>query len=253
MSSLIVKVHRPWVTRLFIVLIIAALMLAGWSLFEFGRFHAGYDVIDARMEQESLQTFVMELEARIVELREQNAILKRATQVERKAYADVNTSLKMLQTEILELNEELAFYRGIVSPRDASRGLRLQRYTFVSNGQNRGYRYKVVLTQVLKNDRLARGLVNFVFEGLYNSERKVLALADVTKPVIKQLNYRFKYFQNLEGDILLPDGYEPLRVIIQILPRGRKQDMITSTFNWPVKERESDVGKDEEAKTDSKN
>ncbi|VAW93707.1 hypothetical protein MNBD_GAMMA23-684 [hydrothermal vent metagenome] len=249
--NLVVKAHRPWVTRLIWVLGFIALLIAGWSAFDYGRYSAQFDSADARRSENSFAEIRDALSTEIETLREEKAILKRAAQIEKKAYNELYTTLKALQSEILELKEELAFYRGIVSPRDASRGLRLQKFTFEENGNSRSYRYKVVLSQVLKNDRVARGNVQLVFEGLQGGQAKELKLRDVTAKHIKELNYKFKYFQNIEGNIEIPVGFVAARIILRIFPRGRRQDMIEKTFDWPKTENSENVGKQEEAEADS--
>lgn len=239
-----VKRHNPWKTRIFILLGLLAIGVGGWSLFDYGRYQAGYDSHESDLEQLRLVALVDELNEQIEELREQKAQLERAAQIERKAYNELDTNLKVLESEILELKEELAFYRGIVSPRDASRGLRLQRFSFEPNGL-RSYRYTVVLTQVLKNDSLARGRVKLFIEGLQGNELKTLDLASLSENSVKELDYRFKYFQNLEGDLILPKGFKPMRATAQILPGGRQEDMIEKTIDWPTKENQQNVEQQE--------
>ena len=240
-----VKHHNPWKTRVFILLGVLAMGVGGWSLFDYGRYKAGYDSAEADLEHLRLVAIVDELSDQIDYLREQKAQLERAAQIERKAYNELDTNLKVLQGEILELKEELAFYRGIVSPRDASRGLKLQRFSLEPNGL-RSYRYTVVLTQVLKNDRLVRGKVKLYVEGLQGNVPKTLELSALSENSVKELSYRFKYFQNLEGDLVLPSGFRPMRATAQILPSGRQQDMIEKTIDWPTEENQIDVEQQEE-------
>jgi len=241
--NLVVKAHRPWVTGFIWVLGVIALFIAGWSAFDYGRYSARFDSADARRSEDSFIEIRDALSTEIETLREEKAILKRAAQIEKKAYNELYITLKALQSEILELKEELAFYRGIVSPRDASRGLRLQKFTFEENGNSHSYRYKVVLSQVLKNDRVARGYVQLIFEGLLDGQVKTLKLRDVTEKHIKNLNYKFKYFQSIEGNIEIPNGFVAARIILRIFPRGRQQDMIEKTFDWPKTESSEYVGK----------
>lgn len=240
-----VKHHNPWKTRVLILLGLLAISVGGWSLFDYGRYKAGYDSAEADLEQLRLVAMVDELAGEIDYLREQKAQLERAAQIERKAYNELDTNLKVLQGEILELKEELAFYRGIVSPKDASRGLRLQRFSLEPNGL-RSYRYTVVLTQVLKNDRLVRGRVKLFVEGVQDNQPKTLDLSTLSENSVKELSYRFKYFQNLEGDLVLPNGFRPIRATAQILPSGRQQDMIEKTIDWPTEENRTNVERQEE-------
>jgi hypothetical protein len=226
------------------------LMASGWGLYDYGRFSAGYDSKEAAEAYTEMLDIKDDLERRIVELREQKAVLERAAQIEREAYNDLDATLKVLQGEILELKEELAFYRGIVSPREASRGLQLQRLELQHNGVSRSYRYKVVLTQVVKNDRLASGKVRLQVEGLRGGEPTTLSLHEITEKSVKELSYRFKYFQNIEGDIEIPENFEPLRLSVEILPYGRQKDKIEKTIDWPTEENIAHVGKKQETETD---
>ncbi|MCK5387337.1 MAG: hypothetical protein KAJ39_09125, partial [Gammaproteobacteria bacterium] len=166
--NLIVKAHRPWKSKFIWSIVLLVLLISGWTLFDYGRYLAGYDSRDAGNEIEGLLQTQEHLEKRIETLREDKAVLQRAAQIERKAYNELDTTLKILQAEILEHKEELAFYRGIVSPKDSSSGLYLQNFYLTQNGDTRNYRYKVVLTQVLKNSRLITGKVKLQFDGLLN-------------------------------------------------------------------------------------
>ena len=232
--SLVVKAYHPWRSRLVAVLLLVVVVLIAWALFEYGRFSAGFDSFKARKEYSVIQQHAEKLENQISTLREEKAVLERDAQIKHKAYDDLDTTLKVLQGEILELKEELAFYRGIVSPRDAAQGLHLQRFKVEPNGKPRGFRYKVILTQVLKEDRTARGVLLLNIEGLQNNEAKVLGLQDVSEKRIKELEFSFRYFQNMEGDIQLPQGFKAQRVTIKLIPRNRsKQDPFEKTFDWP--------------------
>jgi hypothetical protein len=234
--GLVVRAHHPWKTRILFVLAAVVLYLGSWALFEYGRYSAGFDGIEARDERNVLLAQIDDLEDQIAELRKDKAGLERAQQIERKAYDDLDTTLKVLQSEILELKEEVAFYRGIISPRDAAQGLYLQSFKIEANGSPRGFRYKVVLTQVFQNERLARGMVHLSIEGLMNQQPKVLSLAELTEKHVKELEYRFKYFQNMEGDLQLPVGFKPKRVILSVLPAGHSanEGTIEKTYDWPA-------------------
>ena len=240
--NLVVKTHQPWKSKMLWGIVIVAVIFGGWTLFDYGRYVAGFDAKTADKEISNLLAVQAELEKQIEKLREDKALLQRAAQIERKAYNELNTTLKVLQAEVLEHKEELAFYRGIVSPKDSSSGLYLQNFFLSQNGDTPSYRYKVVLTQVLKNSRLVTGKVNLQFDGLLDGEPKVLELKDVTAKKISALNYRFKYFQNIEGIVEFPKKFSLLRVKVQILPRGRKRDMIEKTIKWTFEEKDTHVG-----------
>ncbi|MBI1423196.1 MAG: hypothetical protein GC149_07010 [Gammaproteobacteria bacterium] len=232
--SLVVKAYHPWRSRLVNILLLVVALLAAWALFEYGRYSAGFDSFKAREQHDVLLKRAEVLQRQIDSLREEKAVLERDAQIKHQAYGELDTTLKVLQGEILELKEELAFYRGIVSPRDAAQGLHLQRFKVEPNGKPRGFRYKVILTQVLKEDRTARGYLLLAFEGMQGADAKVLSLQDVSEKHIKEEDFSFRYFQNIEGDIQLPQGFKPQRVTIKVVSRNRSsQDPLEKTFDWP--------------------
>lgn len=234
--SLVVKPHHPWKTRALWALAGLLMLAGGYTLFDYGRYLAGYDSEEASRVKKELLQVKKQLEGEIETLRQDKALLQRARQIERQAYDDLDGTIRNLQSEILELKEELAFYRGIVSPREASTGLQLQKFSLEPGGSERRLRYRVVLTQVLGNDRLASGRVQLELDGLQQSESRSLTLKDVTENSVNELNYRFKYFQKLEGDIRLPDNFSLLRATLRILPGGRERDSIEKTIDWSIEE-----------------
>lgn len=234
MSRFVVRHHRPLKTRILAAMIGIALLAGGWSLYEYGRYRGGYDRFGAAEQRSVMASQVRALEMQLGSLREENAGLERARQVERQAYDDLNTSLKGLQQELLELKEELAFYRGIVSPREAERGLRLQSFRLEPTGHARTWRYKLVLTQVLKNDTLVRGTVTMRADGLLDGLQHSVPLSELSENSVTALKYGFKYFQNFEGQLVLPEGYAPERLTVEIRPRGSQRDRIEQTYDWPA-------------------
>jgi len=42
--------------------------------------------------------------------------------------------------------------------------------------------------------------------------------------------YSFKYFQQVEGDLLLPPGFKPVRVIARVVPQGGAA--VEQSFPW---------------------
>lgn len=235
--NLVVKPHHPWKTRALWTLAGLLMLVGGYTLFDYGRYLAGYDSHAASREKSELVQETKQLEKRIEELRQENALLERARQIESKAYTDLDETIKNLQSEILELKEELAFYRGIVSPREASTGLLLQKFSLEQDGSRHRLRYRVVLTQVLGNDRLANGTVELQLEGLQGNKARSLTLGDVTEKSVNELRYRFKYFQKLEGVITLPEKFSLLRATLRILPQGSERNSIEKTIDWSIEER----------------
>jgi hypothetical protein len=206
--------------------------VGGWALFDYGRDRAGFDSSLAERERNVLHNRIDELVADNNQLRAQSAILIQAAEIDRQAYDQVDDTLRGLQGEILELKQELDFYRGIVSPKGGE-GLRVQKFSLTRNGETQSYRYNLVLSQSVKNQRLIKGVARMTIYGMQGEEQKELALKDITQPGQKSIGFRFKFFQELDGDIILPDDFEPLRVEVEAMPDGNQLKDIKKVFSWP--------------------
>lgn len=164
-------------------------------------------------------------------LRERVAILERAQQVEGKAYEDVDTHLGSLQDEVLALKEEVAFYRGIVSA-GKEKGLKIQTFVVDEETTPGAYRFQLVLTQHLKRVKMISGTVKLKITDEKNSRPTNLLLSDMSGERTKSLKFEFKFFQRIEGRFTLPDGFNPDRLQIQVVSKGKKPASVEKSFEW---------------------
>jgi hypothetical protein len=48
------------------------------------------------------------------------------------------------------------------------------------------------------------------------------------------MKFKFRYFQEFTGELELPEGFEPRRVMIRLKPSGNKQPAgVEKTVDWP--------------------
>jgi len=207
------------------------LVATGFGLYYFGQQSAGFFQTEATQTQERLELNVSQLNNDKVVLRDQLALAQRSAEVDSQAYLQVKENLKALQQEILELREEVGFYRGIVAPKESSSGLRIDRLEITKASGKRLFRYNLVLTQVLKNHRNVRGTFKLIVEGVQNDRPKKLKMNRVTVAKKKYVEFKFKYFQKFEGDLVLPKGFSPREVIVEV--SARKQKKLSGSFDWP--------------------
>ncbi len=132
----------------------------------------------------------------------------------------------------MELNEELSFYKGIVSPSQTKRGLFIQKFRVSAGERIRKYYYKLVLTQVRSNNKLARGKVKLKIAGEKGGKQVTLSLSELTGQGNDLLSFSFKYFQSFEGDLVLPVGFSPSNLNITVAPKTRKLDTIKKSYAW---------------------
>ncbi|MGD8742471.1 MAG: hypothetical protein PVH46_03535 [Granulosicoccaceae bacterium] len=228
---LIVREHLPHKRAVLVALAMLLAIGLAYVAYDYGHSRAGFDYESVRQARDDLQQALTEREQTVASLQERVAVLERAAEIEQQGYHEVDESLRSLQSEILELKEEVAFYRSIVAPRESSRGLRIQRFKITPGREAHAFRYKLVLTQVIKTSRITRGNVEVKIEGLRKGEHQVLALKDIATEKVDKLPFRFRYFQNFEGDLLIPADFTPSRVMVKVVSN---RVTLKKTFDWPM-------------------
>ena len=223
---------RTWTSRAVVV----ALIIAGsYLVYEFGRIQAGYNVVDAASERQDFAVRIDALEDEIIALREQIALLETHRDIDREAYRDVEASLTELQTKIQEQRDAIAFYRGIVSPADGKSGLRVQNLRLTRGKAEREYNIRLVLIQAMKHDRKVSGDVNLSIAGDQNGVETTYTYAQLlSDEAQRKWNFSFRYFQDFDRQIVLPDGFTPERVNIEVRSRTRSIKSIEESFSWPT-------------------
>jgi hypothetical protein len=231
-SRLIIKSHQPWRHRLKVGGSVLASVLVLWGVFEYGFSRAGYDNASLLQEREAMQEGLKAAKEENRRLSERISILERAAQVDQQAYAQVEESLKQAQDEMLELKEEVAFYRGIVSPAETASGLAVTRFQLENIGEEHTYRFKLVLSQLKTNNRVVKGYARVAFDGVMAGEQRQLDLKELSRGKQDRLKLRFKYFQDIEGDVVLPEGFLPSRVLVEVVPTGKNATRLKKSFDW---------------------
>jgi hypothetical protein len=201
--------------------------------FELGRIQADYSIVDVTAERRALGAQIDHLESEIKSLREQIILLETHRNIDRGAYSEVESSLTELQKKIHEQREAIAFYRGIISPSDGGRGLRVQELK-VSKGQDEGlYHVNLVLVQVMQHDLSVNGDVAFSLEGAQDGVATTYTLAQlVPEDEDSEWPFSFRYFQNLDRRLILPDGFTPEKVNIEVRSRTKSIASVEQSFLW---------------------
>lgn len=168
-------------------------------------------------------------EARSEGLRQQLAQANRAEQVTRAALAEVQQDLREREEEINALRADLAFYERLVGS-DRRSGLAVHSLSLAPTGDPRAWTFSLTLTQNIKRGAETRGRLRLAVEGLADGELTRLdwpALTGTTeRPPIE---YRFRYFQEVGGTIVLPPGFQPARVLVHAEGEG---DRVEQEFAW---------------------
>ena len=221
------------------VLIAALIVVAGVGYlgFELGRVQGGYSFVDAMAVKRGLTGEIKDLQDANEALTRQIAVLETAREVDREAYAQVEMTLASLQEEIQTQEEEVAFYRGIVAPEDGVTGLKIQalEVTPADAETDSRFRLHLVLVQAAKHDRRVSGVVNLTVAGEADGTLVSYPLEELARgDEFEKLAFSFRYFQDFQADLVLPNNFRPQRVEVELRPSGRGAKTVERVFDWAV-------------------
>lgn len=213
--------------------IVSLIIVSGYLVFEFGRIRAGYDTVEAGNIRQAYDDRIAQLDTEIIELKQEVALLETNREVDRESYKEVEAGLAALEVKIQEQRDAIAFYRGIVSPSDGNSGLRVQDLKLTRGKAEREFIVRLVLVQAMKHDRKVSGDVNLSVVGEQNGVETTYAFEElIPDEADKAWVYSFRYFQDFDRQLVLPDGFTPDRITVEVRSRTRSISSIEETFAW---------------------
>ncbi len=238
--SLKVVKYRPILWTLMAIVFIAA--LAGGVVLSF---KAG--VVLGMADQEKALADVARLSAELTDsqqqvnaLEQQLANIKLGAEVDRQSNEDVRQEVIALKEELAQLQEDNSFYRNLMAPTQNQQGLTFGAVEIGDTDLSRNFRYKVVMQQLATNHQLLNGSLKFTIFGKLNGFDTSYELHELSPQVDEQeVRLRFKYFQNVEGRLELPEGFEPERIELVARSTGRNAVTVEKRFGWLVEETNS--------------
>lgn len=215
------------------VLVVGIIVGGAYLSFELGRFQAGYSLLDVRRQTEEFSSAIIESEATIAELQRQVARLDTSREIDQETYSTIETNLAELQARIQAQEEELVFYRGIVSPGDGVAGLRVQSVEVTPGVNGESHILSLLLVQAIVQNERVTGSVRPRLHGTLEGEAVELGLDEFGfESSATDIPYGFRIYQDLIVLLALPDGFLPTELEIQVWPRSPRGETIVQSFPW---------------------
>jgi hypothetical protein len=212
-------------------LAILILMTAGGG-YLYGYFDSYTQMKVLKEENGYLKDGLRTSEKTIEDLGQRVAVLEKGGEVDRQAADGFRETVKSLKDQVSVLEQEVAFYKGIMAPGSADKGLRISRIDLDAISANQ-YSYAVMMTQVVDNTNYVQGEVAVNVIGLRSGEQEVIALRDLDENISELgIPFRFRYFQELKGVLNLPDGFIPQQLQVVMQSRGQNSQRVEETRNW---------------------
>lgn len=198
------------------------------------------------VEQRSeMKAEIAQLQLKLQQQQEEAAIHRHGSDLERQASERVRKENIALQDRVAELEEAVAFYKGIMAPEGDEKGLRIERLEVVRTTSKKRFKYKVVMTQVADNGNYIKGNIKMNLLGTRQGTRETIPFDRIAKDWSggDGAPFNFRFFQDVGGELVVPDEFVPEQVEVIAQSKGRKAVRLERRFEWKLNEVTSDVGK----------
>ena len=169
-------------------------------------------------------------------LSEENLKIGHLSNVDNETSIRLQNELKSLQEQIFNLRKELTFYQGIITASSYSNGLNIQGLHIETTYRKDFFNYKLVLTNIGKSDKVAEVSIDMKVEGNDKSGFRTLKLNEISSGVEHKHRIKIRNFKRVEGSFKIPDGFQPLRVMIDLKQHDGEKLRLHRVFEWQTEE-----------------
>lgn len=206
----------------------------------FGGYWFGSAVADLDQRNlQSLETLAGASARDLGRLRERLVEVELTGEVTDQAAAALRSDIARYRNEAEALREELTFYKSLMDPASVERGLQIAQFELVPGAADNQFTYHILLTQVEARRDWVQGDVRMEVrgqrrDGAGEDTQQVLPLTELANVDPYPLKYRFRYFQDLSGELALPPDFLPEAVVVTVNRRGNRADNLQRAFDWSV-------------------
>ncbi|MFA9459617.1 DUF6776 family protein [Thiohalorhabdus sp. Cl-TMA] len=239
---------RRMVFYILVVLLVVGTPGVIWGAFELGQVWRVHSVERLKARAGNLEEQKSALEARIADLRSRIGELQSAKAIQSGEVEKLRQLLAQLQGRINQLQDKVAFYRNILDPDKAYRDASVRDFRVrPAEGKGRDYSYSFRLIQGVAKKDPVRGYARVVVAYLNGKgEEEVRFFPEGSKYRKRGMDAEFRYFQNFQGRIELPEGASPIRATVQLYDRNSLGELLSQAHDWEklVQGKEKEDGDD---------
>lgn len=183
---------------------------------------------------------VSSLQEQVGQLTRDVAVAQRASQVSENAMLAVKQTLFEMDRQLSDQAEEVNFYRRLLDAGSSVRGLAVHEFEVIPTPSPQVFGYRLVLTQNLKKTRKVEGQVSLAVRGIVDDRAATLEAASLGLTEAGKA-FEFKYYQQINGRITLPEGFVPLETLVTARVKDSKRT-VEQVITWePTLDREPEA------------
>jgi hypothetical protein len=210
------------------LVVVGILLLAGWWFVDS---RSTPDVKALRKQARFLASDLDSMKEQLDRTRARLAVVEQEAQVLRQANLLLRKDESDRQAELGRVQSELEFYGKLAGTGGAISGLDLYRAELIPTDSDRVFQFVLTLTQNIRRAAIISGRVRIDIEGTRQDRPVTLHWAQVSDGEVPAPEFRFKYFQQLEGYLTLPEDFSPTRLLVTLEASDHKPP-VKREFSW---------------------
>lgn len=217
----------------FYLVLIGTIAVTLYIGFHWGNVQHSQQRLLLSIQEESVQNLKIENEQLTKKLNILGVELEVARLTQQQHFLEMG---KSLDTE-KELRTQLAFYQQVMAPELNEQGFLIEGFNLEPALSDNSHRFELVLMQQNKTKNTLKGNLTVTLIGSEQGSAKQYSIDSLlTDQEQKKLTFGFKYFQVIEGEIKLPEGFQPEQVSVhaEIFQFKRKKGELTTVFDWDI-------------------
>jgi len=231
-DKLIVVKHKPGIKRKRRLVFVTGVVVIGAVSFLFGDYLSRYKHARVLEKLNQLAGDYAMLQDGETNLRQQVANLQSGREIDELAKQGIQETIREFKAKVSQLETDVSFYQNIMAPSDNARGLQVQKVEIKAGSVNNRFAYKIVLAQVADNKAYVKGVVAVNLIGMRDDKKEIIPLRDISEQKDLGIKFKFKYFQDISGELVLPEDLVPGSIQVVAQTKGKKASRLEQSFEW---------------------
>jgi len=218
-----------------VAVIVAVACLSYW----FGTYRAGQLAALSGAEKAAMSRQSDECREQLEECRQQAVNLSKGAEIDAAVLAQTRTEVAQGRARMARLEQDVTLYRSLVEGSVRTGGVSVHSLDIarVSEAEAQRYRYRLTFIQRAERQVEVKGFAVISVSGTRNGKALSIGLPGPGgRQSGNRVPLRFVYFQTLEGDFSLPEGFQPLQVRVRAEIKAGRPQQAERTFDWTVVE-----------------
>lgn len=197
----------------------------------------------AAQENRDLRDRVVVQARKLEDLQQWRVDNETRSEVDSAALEMVRSELASQQETIAELERGIRFYKSLMAPGEEAEGVNVRSVDVLAMEEDGRYPFRVLVQQNARKHDLVTGTMQVVVIGRSQGEKVEYDLSNLSEQVPSaDIRLRFKYFQAIDGELTLPEGFRPESVKVSAKSTKPRRSEVSKEFPWSVQEKLSHVG-----------